>query len=182
MARKKTIKDTATSAAPETEEILDGATPARAHNEDGTFKADDPSTPDVNEAYAATEEGAGEDAPEGDAPTEGAGDAPDETPGDAPDATPEVAPPVVSEKETKAGAVFAIKDGAVEFVLRRLRSRLSRADLPDAEQVSVILAAIAAGKTAVVYRSSIAVGALSPGRPTYDLVNDLQRHGYLNAV
>lgn len=29
---------------------------ARAHDADGTFKADDPATPDVNEAYEATEQ------------------------------------------------------------------------------------------------------------------------------
>jgi hypothetical protein len=167
MARKKTIKDTATSTALATEEILDTAIAADLGNEGD-----------------APEEVAVEETPV-DAPEEVAVE---ETPVDAPEevaveeAPPEVSIPAAVEVPTKLGAVFTIKDGAVEFVLRRLRSRLSRTDLPDVDQVGVILAAIAAGKTAVIYRSGIVVGALSPGRPTFDLVNDLQRHGYLSEV
>ena len=75
-----------------------------------------------------------------------------------------------------------IKAGATEFVAKRLRSRLSRVDLPDADKIGEILAAVATGETAVVYRNSICVGVAAPGRPTFDLVHDLKRHGYLSAV
>jgi len=34
---------------------VEEAAPVRAHNDDGTFKADDPTTPDVNEAFVSAE-------------------------------------------------------------------------------------------------------------------------------
>lgn len=37
-------------------EVEPDVAPTRAHNEDGTFRSDDPSTPDVNEAFKATPE------------------------------------------------------------------------------------------------------------------------------
>lgn len=174
MARKKTIKDTATSVAPETEEILDTTIAADLGEDSAAAEA-----VETEEVLPVVE------TPEEEAPAISEPDT---------DETPEEEAPVISEPEsevapeadavvtTKTGAAFAIKDGAAEFVARRLRSRLSRTDLPDSAQIGVILDAIAAGETAVVYRSSVCVGAKAPGRPTFDLVNDLQRHGYLSAV
>lgn len=167
MARKKTIKDTNTSTAPATEEILDTAVVTDLGNE-----GDAPEEVAVEEILV--------DAPEEVAVEETLDDAPEEVAVD--EAPPEDVIPAAVEAPAATGVVFAIKDGAVEFVLRRLRSRLSRTDLPDADQVGVILSAIAAGKAAAIYRSSIEVGDLPPGRPTFDLVNDLQRHGYLSEV
>jgi hypothetical protein len=174
MARKKSIKDNATSVAPETKEIFDTTIADESGAESAAAEAVE--TEEVLPvAETSEEEVLTASEPDVD-------ETPEEETSVISEPELEAAPEVTDVVTPKTGAAFTIKDGAVEFVARRLRSRLSRADLPDAKQIGVILDSIAAGETAVVYRSSVCVGVNAPGRPTFDLVNDLQRHGYLSAV
>jgi len=49
--RQRRLKESGVVVAPVKEEVPKPVEPVRARNEDGTLKADDVSTPDVNEAW-----------------------------------------------------------------------------------------------------------------------------------